>query len=102
MSGGRAIDIDRIALTLDGVTAEDARLLAGGLRAAIEARLAERSGESPDTTDDADAASDAPLVTALCGQALVDAVAARLVAALPLGGSPLSVAALGQENQSWR
>lgn len=98
MNGDRTIDIDRIALTLDGVTADDARLLAGGLRAAIEARLAEDSGSA----DDADAASDAPLVTALRGQALVEAVAARLVAAFVPGATPPDAAAPGQETASWR
>ena len=69
----RTIAIDRIALTLDGVDAGDARLLAAQLGPAMEARLA--SGDVQD-------AEDAPLVTALRGQALVDAVAARLVATL--------------------
>lgn len=90
MNGGRTINIDRIALTLDGVAADDARLLAGGLRDAIEAQLAERTGERPIADDDAQQPADAPLVTALRGQALVDAVAARLVATL------------GQGTSSWR
>ena len=74
----RTIAIDRIALTLDGVDAVDARLIASQLGAAMEARLASggmASGESQD-------ADDTPLVTALRGQALVEAVAARLVATL--------------------
>ena len=69
----RTIAIDRISLTLDGVDAVDARLIASQLGAAMEARLA--SAESQD-------AEDTPLVTALRGQALVEAVAARLVATL--------------------
>lgn len=94
MSGGRTIEIDRIALTLDGVSADDARLLAGGLRAAIEARLAERAdgGGTASDPSEAGATADAPLVTALRGQALVDAVAAWVVTSL----------GLGQEAASWR
>jgi hypothetical protein len=94
MIGGHTIEIDRVALTLDGVSADDARLLAGGLRAAIEAQLAQRAESSgvPSPTPDAGAAADVPLVTALRGQALVDAVAARLVTAF----------GFGQEAASWR
>ncbi len=77
-STARTIAIERIALTLDGVDGSDARLIASQLGAAIEARLlASRQG-----SDDQAAGDDTPLVTALRGQALVDAVAARLVATL--------------------
>lgn len=84
MNEARTIAIDRIALTLDGVYAGDARLLAAGLGAAIEARLA-----SDHTRDEL--APDSPLVTSLRGQALVDAVAARLVSTL-----------LSERTTSWR
>jgi len=73
----RTIAIDRIALTLDGVDGADARLIASQLGAAIEARLsASREGADDAPSDNT------PLVTALRGQALVDAVATRLVATL--------------------
>ena len=87
MSGKHTIEIDRIALTLDGVSADDVRLLAGGLRDAIAASLARRAeaGNAPADGPDAGAAPDAPLETSLRGQALVDAVAARLVSTLGLG-----------------
>jgi hypothetical protein len=80
----RTIAIDRIALSLDGVDGGDARLIASQLGAAIEARLASREGVEDEPADNT------PLVTALRGQALVDAVAARLVATL-----------LAQEEVSW-
>jgi len=99
MSVDRTIAIDRIALTLDGVDADDARLLAGGLGAAIEARLAGDAGGSDDGSRDSDAPSDAPLVTALRGQALVVAVASRLVAAMAIGGQR---PAPSEESRPWR
>ena len=84
-AAARTIAIDRIALTLDGVDAGDARLIASQLGAAIEARLASRQETEEEPADDT------PLVTALRGQALVDAVAARLVATL-----------MAEEAMSWR
>ncbi len=77
-SAARTIAIDRIALTLDGVDAGDARLIASQLGAAIEARLASPQDAENEPASD----NDTPLVTALRGQALVNAVAARLVATL--------------------
>lgn len=85
-AASRTIAIDRIALTLDGVDGGDARLIASQLGAAIEAQLASRQGAEDEPTSD-----NTPLVTALRGQALVDAVAARLVATL-----------LAEEAISWR
>ena len=89
MNEARTIAIDRIALTLDGVDAGDARLIASQLGAAIEARLASR-----ESTPDTPAGDNTPLVTALRGQALVDAVAARLV-------STLQSSLLAEEAPSW-
>ena len=79
-SAARTIAIDRIALTLDGVDAGDARLIASQLGPAIEARLASR--QDAENAEGEPANDNTPLVTALRGQALVDAVAARLVATL--------------------
>lgn len=70
--------IDRIELTLDGVSPGDARLLSAELPAALETRLG-------DTRSDADAATaheDSPLETALRGRALVEAISARLADAI--------------------
>ena len=70
--------IDRIELTLDGVSPSDARLLSAELPAALETRLAEAFGRgNAASTDD-----DAPLETALRGRALVQAIAARLADAI--------------------
>jgi hypothetical protein len=68
------VEIDRIELTLDGVSAADARLLAEELPAALEARLSRAPGDEP--------AGDGPLASALRGQALVSAIASRLADAI--------------------
>jgi hypothetical protein len=67
--------IDRIALTLDGMSASDARLIATELPAVLEARL--QSGGRQTEVQDAQL-----LETALHGRALVDAIAGRLADAI--------------------
>jgi hypothetical protein len=70
--------IDRIELTLDGVSPSDARLLSSELPAALETRLVDGGTEA----GGASAHDDAPLETALRGRALVQAIAARLADAI--------------------
>ncbi len=70
--------IDRIELTLDGVSPSDARLLSAELSAVLETRL----GAAPGGDDAATDHDDAPLETALRGRALVQAIAARLADAI--------------------
>jgi hypothetical protein len=70
--------IDRIELTLDGVSPSDARLLSSELPAALEMRLGDAGGDA----QAAAAHDDAPLETAQRGRALVQAIAARLADAI--------------------
>ena len=68
--------IDRIEITLDGVSDADARLLSAELPAALETRLG-----GPPAGDDS-APGEGPLATALRGRAFVEAVVARLADAI--------------------
>ena len=75
MTTERFLAIDRIALTLDGMSASDARLVASELPAILEARL-QSGGRRAETRDGS------PLETSLRGRALVDAIAGRLADAI--------------------
>ena len=66
--------IDRIELTLDGMSLSDARLLSAELAAALETRLGNDGSDMGAATAD----DGMPLETALRGRVLVEAIAARL------------------------
>ncbi len=72
--------IDRIELTLDGVSPSDARLLSSELPAALETRLGVARNDADASTGSHD--DDSPLETALRGRALVEAIAARIADAI--------------------
>jgi hypothetical protein len=89
MKRARIVTVERMALTLDGIEPGDARLLASrledALAVAIAARLRERHAPGGARTSDGEGqAQAAPLVTAARGEALVQAVAARLGEAIAL------------------
>ncbi len=93
------ITVDRIALTLDGLPAAQAELLAAQLQAALSAQAWPAQAEDDPSAATVPEAPAAPgsgtLDTRLAGPALVHAVAARLmdlIGAAAVVGTPQEVA----------